>query len=74
MQLWNWRGLDIINAHERDPLVYVEGMRDAIAAVQTGVMDPRPLYTHTFKLDELSHAFNALDSSPEGFIKALITL
>jgi hypothetical protein len=19
MQLWNWRGLDVINAHERDP-------------------------------------------------------
>jgi 2-desacetyl-2-hydroxyethyl bacteriochlorophyllide A dehydrogenase len=74
MQLWNWRGLDIINAHERDPLVYVEGMREAIAAVQNGVMDPRPLYTHTFKLDELSKAFNTLDTSPEGFIKALITL
>jgi 2-desacetyl-2-hydroxyethyl bacteriochlorophyllide A dehydrogenase len=74
MQLWNWRGLDIINAHERDPLVYVEGMREAIAAVQAGRMDPRPLYTHTFKLDQLSHAFDTLASSPEGFIKALITL
>ncbi len=74
MQLWNWRGLDIINAHERDPFVYVEGMREAIAAVQAGRMDPRPLYTHTFKLDELSHAFDTLENSPEGFIKALITL
>jgi threonine dehydrogenase-like Zn-dependent dehydrogenase len=49
-------------------------MREAIAAVEAGVMDPRPLYTHTFTLDELSRAFNALDTSPEGFIKALITL
>lgn len=23
MQHWNWRGLDVINAHERDPQVYV---------------------------------------------------
>src|SRR5690606_25646929 len=30
MQMWNWRGLDVINAHERDPRVYVEGMRAAI--------------------------------------------
>jgi len=37
-------------------------------------MDPRPLYTHTFKLDELSRAFDTLETSPEGFIKALITL
>jgi threonine dehydrogenase-like Zn-dependent dehydrogenase len=74
MQLWNWRGLDVINAHEREPQVYVAGMREAIAAVQDGIMDPRPLYTHTFKLAELPQAFKAMERSPEGFVKALITL
>ena len=74
MQLWNWRGLDVINAHERDPTVYVAGMREAIAAVQASVLNPRPLYTHTFKLAELSQAFNAIERSPEGFVKALVTL
>lgn len=74
MQLWNWRGIDIINAHERDPRVYVNGMREAIAAVQSGVMDPRPLYTHSFPLKELSRAFETLESSPEGFVKALVYL
>ena len=74
MQLWNWRGLDVINAHERDPQVYVAGMREAIAAVEAGVIHPRPLYTHTFKLAELPRAFEAIESSSEGFVKALITL
>jgi 2-desacetyl-2-hydroxyethyl bacteriochlorophyllide A dehydrogenase len=74
MQLWNWRGIDIINAHERDPLVYVAGMREAIEAAQRGVIDPRPLYTHTFPLNELSRAFGTLENSPEGFIKALVYL
>jgi threonine dehydrogenase-like Zn-dependent dehydrogenase len=74
MQLWNWRGLDVINAHERDPQVYVAGMREAIAAVEAGVLNPRPLYTHAFKLAELSQAFKVLERSPEGFVKALITL
>jgi NADPH:quinone reductase len=74
MQLWNWRGLDVINAHERDPQVYVAGMRDAIAFVEAGVLDPRPLYTHTFKLAELPQAFAAMERSPEGFVKALIRL
>ena len=74
MQLWNWRGIDIINAHERDPLVYVSGMREAIAAVEAGVIDPRPLYTHSFPLNELSRAFETLENSPEGFVKALIYL
>jgi NADPH:quinone reductase len=74
MQLWNWRGLDVINAHERDPRVYVAGMCEAIAAVADGVLDPRPLYTHTFKLAELPLAFQTMERSPEGFVKALITL
>jgi 2-desacetyl-2-hydroxyethyl bacteriochlorophyllide A dehydrogenase len=74
MQLWNWRGLDVINAHERDSQVYVAGMREAIAAVEKGVIDPRPLYTHTFTLEELPRAFQTMENSPEGFIKALITV
>jgi len=64
----------VINAHERDPEVYVAAMREAIVAVQSGAMNPRPLYTHTFKLAELPQAFQALEHSPEGFVKALITL
>jgi 2-desacetyl-2-hydroxyethyl bacteriochlorophyllide A dehydrogenase len=72
MQLWNWRGLDVINAHERDPAVYVEGIRAAVNAVATGVLDPAPLYTHTFPLDELQRAFDAMRTRPDGFLKALV--
>jgi 2-desacetyl-2-hydroxyethyl bacteriochlorophyllide A dehydrogenase len=74
MQLWNWRGLDVINAHERDPQVYVSGMREAIAALRSGLIDPQRLYTHTFTLDQLDRAFQMLDHSPEGFVKALVAL
>jgi threonine dehydrogenase-like Zn-dependent dehydrogenase len=72
MQLWNWRGLDVINAHERDPQVYIQGMRDAIAAVADGRLDPSGLYTHTYQLDELDQALNATRDRPEGFLKALV--
>lgn len=74
LQLWNWRGLDVINAHERDPQVYAQGMAAAVQAVTRGRFDPLPLYTHTFALDELSHALNAMKERPERFLKALITL
>jgi threonine dehydrogenase-like Zn-dependent dehydrogenase len=74
MQLWNWRGLDVINAHERDPKVYLEGIRLAVDAVASGKLDPTPLYTHTFKLDELNQAFEAMRKRPDGFLKALVTL
>ncbi len=72
MQLWNWRGLDVVNAHERDPAVYVRGMREAVAAVASGALDPTPLYTHHFPLDRLGDALDAARDRPEGFLKALV--
>jgi len=72
MQLWNWRGLDVVNAHERDPRVYVEGIREAALAVSEGRLDPSPLYTHRFGLDELGRALETAVERPEGFMKALV--
>jgi threonine dehydrogenase-like Zn-dependent dehydrogenase len=72
MQLWNWRGLDVINAHERDPLIYLEGMRHAVKAIASGLLDPAPLYTHRFGLSELGTALDLAATRPDGFVKALI--
>jgi len=74
MQMWNWRGLDVINAHERDPRQYVGGLRAAILAAATGRVDPSPLYTHRFELAELPRAFELMQSRPEGFLKAVVVL
>jgi 2-desacetyl-2-hydroxyethyl bacteriochlorophyllide A dehydrogenase len=74
MQLWNWRGLDVINAHERDPAIYLEGMREAVCAVESGTIDPRPLYTHEFALEQLGEALNMSAERPDGFMKALIRM
>ena len=73
LQLWNWRGLDVVNAHERDPAVYVEGIRIAAGLVAAGTLDPTPLYTHTFGLDRVAEAFEAARERPDGFLKALVT-
>jgi threonine dehydrogenase-like Zn-dependent dehydrogenase len=72
MQLWNWRGLDVVNAHERDPALYVAGMRAAVAAVVDGQLDPLPLYTHVLPLESLGDAFELVRTRPEGFVKALV--
>lgn len=73
MWLWNWRGIDVINAHERDPKVYAEGLRLAVEAVVSGRLDPTPLYTHTFPLERLDAALDATRDRPDGFLKALVT-
>ncbi|MDI3306874.1 MAG: zinc-binding dehydrogenase [Acetobacteraceae bacterium] len=73
MWLWNWRGLDVVNAHERDPKIYVQGIREAVDAVASGRLDPAPLYTHRFPLSRLGEALDATRDRPEGFLKALVT-
>jgi threonine dehydrogenase-like Zn-dependent dehydrogenase len=72
MGLWNWRGLDVINAHERDPKLYMQGIREAVDAVVSGRLDPSPLYTHRYPLHRLDEALNATRDRPDGFLKALV--
>lgn len=73
MWLWNWRGLDVVNAHERDRRIYVRGIREAVEAVASGRIDPAPLLTHRFALDDLGAALDATRDRPDGFLKALVS-
>ncbi|WP_318345779.1 MDR/zinc-dependent alcohol dehydrogenase-like family protein [Flagellimonas baculiformis] len=72
LQTLNWRGIDMINAHERNPERYIQGIKKAIGAIQTGALDPFPLITHTFSLEETEKAYEYLVQRPKGFVKALI--
>ena len=74
MQKWNWKGIDVINAHERDPSRYLTGMRSAVDAVAQGIIDPHLLYTDVLSLGELSQGFEMTKNRPDGFMKALIQL
>jgi threonine dehydrogenase-like Zn-dependent dehydrogenase len=73
LQLWNWRGIDVVNAHERDPKMYMAGIRNAIDLMTQGVLDPEPLYTHRLPLDRLGEALELTATRPDGFMKALVT-
>jgi threonine dehydrogenase-like Zn-dependent dehydrogenase len=72
MQSWNWKGIDVINAHERQPAVYVEALRSAFQRLNTRPLDLASLHTHSFALDEASEAFAMAESRPAGFVKALV--
>ena len=73
MQGWNWKGIDVVNAHERDPAVARRGVEEAVAAVASGRLDPTPLYSHRYPLDRLAEALTATRDKPAGFVKALVT-
>lgn len=72
LQSWNWRAIEVVNAHERNRQTYLDGMRLAVAAVAAGELDPTPLYTHSFPLAELGLALEAARTRPNGFVKALV--
>ncbi len=72
MQLWNWRGIDVINAHERDPRIYKRGMEEGVRLLAEGGLDLEPLITHTFPLAEINRAFATSEERPEGFLKSVV--
>lgn len=74
VQLWNWKGIDVINAHERDPRRYINGIRAGIEAVESGLFSLPELLTHRFELPELGQAYKTLVERPDGFIKGMITM
>jgi threonine dehydrogenase-like Zn-dependent dehydrogenase len=72
MQLWNWNGIDVINAHERDPAVYRSGMEEGVRLLAEGELDLEPLITHTFPLADINQAFRMTEERPEGFLKSVV--
>ncbi|MEH3047803.1 MDR/zinc-dependent alcohol dehydrogenase-like family protein [Sphingomonas adhaesiva] len=73
MQDWNWKGIDVVNAHERDPRVALRGLAEGVAAVAEGRIDLDALVTHRFPLDRLGEAIAATRDKPAGFVKAVVT-
>lgn len=74
MQQWNWKGIDVINAHERDRATCVRGVEEAIEATITGLLSPERLFTHCYALEDLGAAIEATRDHPPGFVKALVRM
>jgi NADPH2:quinone reductase len=74
MQLWNWRGIDVINAHERDDSRYVSGIKAGAEAVIKKKINLVPLITHSFGIKELNKAFELMRDRPKGFLKSVVIL
>jgi 2-desacetyl-2-hydroxyethyl bacteriochlorophyllide A dehydrogenase len=74
MQQWNWLGIDVINAHERNPKQYVRGMIEGMDAIVAGTLNLDLLLTHSYALDELGRALDDVANRPDGFVKGVILL
>ena len=72
MQKWNWKAIQVINAHERQSSVCIDAMRRAVEQICAGEIQLSSLITHRFPLSEINDAFQILKDRPEGFIKAVV--
>src|SRR5207248_8347005 len=72
MQSWNWKGIDVINAHERKPGVFVDALRQALGLVALRKLDPSVLSTHVLPLERAAEAYALAEARPAGFVKAVI--
>ena len=74
MSTWNWKALDVINAHVRDGRLLARATDAALRLLAAGRLEMSPLLTHHFPLERAAEAYEALETKPEGFHKAVITL
>jgi threonine dehydrogenase-like Zn-dependent dehydrogenase len=72
LQSWNWRGIDVVNAHERDAVRQVSGVAEAARLAAEGAFDLERLGTHVFGPEGLAEAFATARLRPAGFAKALV--
>ena len=74
MELWNWKGITVVNAHERRAEVSLRCMKAGLALVRARRIDLSGLVTHEFGLDGVDAAYEALAHKPPGFIKAMVRI
>jgi threonine dehydrogenase-like Zn-dependent dehydrogenase len=70
MQSWNWKGIDVLNAHARAPSVYMSALHGALEQLHGRGM--RDLLTHEFALNSAADAFVTAEMRPAGYIKAVM--
>jgi len=73
MQSWNWKGIDVVNAHERDPAVAMRNMCDGLKLADERRLELASLTSTTWPLEQVGDAFAAAEARPAGFVKAVVT-
>lgn len=72
VEMWNWKAIDVVNAHVRRRGDLLESMRIGLELAAKGLIDLGALVTHSYSLDEVDCAYTDLEQKPPGFIKAVV--
>ena len=74
MELWNWKALTVLNAHERREAYQMDCMRRGLRLVEAGKLRLAPLVTHTFSLAQVDDAYTAILEKPADFVKGVVRM
>ena len=74
VEMWNWKAIDVVNAHVRRHADLMDSMRMGLDLIAAGKFSFAPLVTHHFRLDQVDGAFTALLEKPAGFVKAVVEM
>ncbi len=74
VEIWNWKAIDVVNAHVRRHADLMESMRIGLDLIGAGKFSFERLVTHRFGLDELDQAFTTLLEKPHGFVKSVVLI
>jgi len=72
VEMWNWKAIDVVNAHVRRRADLMESMRMGLDLTAHGRLDLGALVTHRYTLEDVDRAYADLRDKPEGFTKAVV--
>jgi threonine dehydrogenase-like Zn-dependent dehydrogenase len=72
MQSWNFKAIDVVNAHVRRDADRMAAMAAGLDLIESGKLDFGRLVTHRYPLSDIDRAFADLERKPVGFVKAVI--
>lgn len=74
LALWNIKGLNVINAHERRRDYFIRCMQAGIDLVAQGKIDMDSLVTHKYPLEQVDQAYSDLEQKAPGHIKGVVLI
>jgi threonine dehydrogenase-like Zn-dependent dehydrogenase len=72
MEAWNFKAIDVVNAHVRRDADRMASMRIGLGLIGAGRLDLGWMVTHRYRLDDLDRAFGDLETKPSAFVKGVL--
>ncbi|HHY46909.1 MAG TPA: alcohol dehydrogenase catalytic domain-containing protein [Firmicutes bacterium] len=74
MQMANWKGIDMVNAHERSRALKLAAMRTGIKMLAANKLRIAPFISHRYHLDDIQMAFEDASRKVPGYMKGVVVL